>query len=125
MEWLYYFVTPALAQFDDNYPDVSNTGESSCSQIQTFADLLQCGTNAVITPLIYLISAVALLVFLWGVFQYIKEAGNDAKRAEASKMILYGLIGLFVMVSVWGLVYVIKNTFPLKDDYKPSIQLPI
>ena len=29
---------------------------------------------------------------------------------------LYGIIGLFVMVSVWGLVTIVKNTFDLDDN---------
>jgi hypothetical protein len=49
-----------------------------------------------------LIVGLALVAFFWGVGQII-WGGDDAKKAGKIK-IIWGIVGLFVMVSVWGLV---------------------
>lgn len=77
----------------------------------TFAELVDKVIFSVINPLIVLVSSLALLYFLWGVSKYIIHGGNEEKRAEGYQMMIYGIIALFVMVSVWGLVGVLANTF--------------
>lgn len=57
-----------------------------------------------------LLVAVALLYFLWGVKKYVTASETDG-LAEARDMIVHGIILLFVMVSVWGLVNLIIITF--------------
>jgi hypothetical protein len=58
--------------------------------------------------------AVAFIVFIWGIFEYFIAGGaNEEKRKQGKSFILYGLIGFFIMMSVWGLVNVIVNTFGL------------
>ena len=63
-----------------------------------------------IGSLVYLIMAFAVIVFLWNVAQYIRSTDADGKK-EAAQYILWSLVGLFVMVSVWALVSVISTTF--------------
>lgn len=53
----------------------------------------------------------ATLVFLWGIITYITASGDEEKLKGARMYIIWGLIGLFVMVAVWGLVQVLLNTF--------------
>ena len=67
--------------------------------------------NNVLVPLIF---AVAFLVFIWGVFQYFIAKSEEAKE-NGKNLILYGLIGFFVMVSVWGLVNILVGTFSLNN----------
>lgn len=59
----------------------------------------------------YLIIGLATVVFMYGLVTYIYYSDNESKRKESTQYITYGIIGLFVMVSVWGLVYIITNTF--------------
>ena len=71
----------------------------------TFKELINTVfITGIIQPLIALSFGVALLVFLWGVVKYIKNSGDEKTREEAKYYMLYGVVGLFVMVSVWGLV---------------------
>lgn len=51
-----------------------------------------------------LILAAAVIFFLWGVFQFVMAAGDDEARAKGRNHIIWGIIGIAVMVSVWGLV---------------------
>lgn len=65
-----------------------------------------------IEQLIVVIFAASLLMFLWGVFKYtILSQGDEKQTAEAKNVIFYGIIGLFVMASVWGILKIIQNSF--------------
>ncbi len=60
---------------------------------------------------VYALMSFALLVFLYGLTRYMLGAGDDSKREESRTYIIYGIIGLFVMVAMWGLVGVLTSTF--------------
>ena len=75
-----------------------------------FGELVTLIINSILKPLVTLIFGFAFVMFLWGMFQYIRAA-NEGGKEEARNTILYGLIGLFVMVSVWGLVRILTGTF--------------
>ncbi len=64
----------------------------------------------ILNTLVPLLIGIAVVVFLWGVIKYITAGGDEEKRKEARNMMMYGIIGLFVMVAVWGLVAVLGNT---------------
>lgn len=71
-----------------------------------------------IVPLLF---GLATIYFFWGVIKYIRSAG-DPKEAEAGKSIMiYGIIGLAVMASVYGLVNFLTDTVGLDDN---TIDLP-
>ncbi len=72
--------------------------------------------NAVIFPLIALLSAVAFFIFLWGCAQYIMNASNDQGRQQGVKHITYGIIGLVVMLSAFTLLTILATTFGLDDE---------
>lgn len=57
----------------------------------------------------FLITA-ALLFFIYGVVRYL-VAGDPDDKEKAKKVVVRGIIGLFVILSVWGIVGVIQRTF--------------
>ncbi len=57
-----------------------------------------------------LLIGLAVIYFLWGVLKYIM-AGGEGEVAEATQMIIWGLVAIFVMVAVNGLVAVVGGTF--------------
>lgn len=71
--------------------------------------------NAIVNPLIYLMMAVALVSFLWGVAQYVNKGDNEDSRAEGSRHMLWGIVGLFIMFGVFGIIHIILNTFGISD----------
>ena len=77
---------------------------------------------SVLSPVGYLLIALAVVFFLVGIVRFMFSAGDVEKRKEGRTMMIYGIIGLFVMVSVWGLVSLLSNTFDL--DNRPSDDLP-
>lgn len=87
--------------------------------LASFAGFLTSIINGILVPLIF---AVAFLAFIWGVYTYlILGAGNEEKRKEGKNFILYGLIGFFVMISVWGLVSILVNTFGFGNSSRPPL----
>ncbi len=64
--------------------------------------------NNVFVPVLF---AIAFIVFIWGAFQtFILGATNDVAKEKGKDLMLWGLIGFFVMVSVWGLVNILTGT---------------
>ncbi|MEK7610735.1 MAG: hypothetical protein AAB468_03275 [Patescibacteria group bacterium] len=70
-------------------------------------------TDKIIDPLIILLSAVALLYFLWGLLEMIINADNETGRETGRRHMLYGVIGLAVMLSAYGIMNVICDTLSL------------
>jgi hypothetical protein len=67
--------------------------------------------NTVLVPVLL---AIAFIVFIYGVAsKYIFSHGDEGKVSEGHKLILWGLIGFFVIISVWGLVNIVVDTFGL------------
>jgi len=63
----------------------------------------------VIDPIVSLIFAAAILYFVYGVFKYIKGADDGEARATGGKHIIWSVVGIFIMISVWGILYFLKN----------------
>ena len=58
----------------------------------------------IIGLLLPIVVALALLYFFWGLAKFILAAGDETARAEGKSIMIWGIVALFVMVSVWGLV---------------------
>ncbi len=72
--------------------------------------------------LVPLIFALAFIVFLWGVYStFIAGGANEEKRAEGQKLVAYGIIGFFLMVSVWGIVNVLLNSTGFNASSRPTL----
>ncbi len=75
--------------------------------------------TSLLNALIPFIITLAMVYFLWGVSQFILHGGDETKRSEGRQTMIYGIIALFVMVSVWGLVALLTNTFGLQSTVAP------
>ena len=53
---------------------------------------------------------IAVIYFVWGVITFITSSDEEAKKNGRTK-IINGLIGLFVIVSFWGIIGIVQNTF--------------
>ncbi len=77
---------------------------------QTIPSIILTITTILNEAVIPLIIGIAFVIFLWGVYKYIYSASVEAKEG-ARTTIIYGLIGLFVMLAAWGLVNILIDTF--------------
>ena len=80
--------------------------------------LFDCGID-IINHIIPFLIALALVYFIYGVANFVLSAGEPGEQTKAKSMIAYGIIALFVMVSVWGLVNVLRNTFQFSSTTAP------
>jgi len=60
--------------------------------------------------------AAALLFFFWGVANFILKAGDPKAREEGRNRMLWGIIALFVMISVWGIVGFIQENLNIYGE---------
>ena len=77
--------------------------------IQNLSGLVTTLISCFLTPISYLLVSLSIVIFALGVFKFIKAEG-DGKQGGREFM-FFGIIGIFVMVSLWGLVNILQNTF--------------
>ena len=68
-------------------------------------------TQVIINPLILLFFSAGLLVFFWGVIEFLLalNAGGSSSKEDGKKHMLWGLIGMFVMVSAYAIINFIAS----------------
>lgn len=72
-----------------------------------------------LNDILFLMMGVATVMFVFYIIKYFIRP--DAERKEAASYVMYALIGFFVILSFWGIVNVLQNTFDLKnEDNRPS-----
>jgi bacteriorhodopsin len=84
------------------------------AQLNNLNDVTSKAT-AIGTLFIQIIISLTVLYIIYNVFKYL-VAGSPDDRAEGGKSILFGVIALFVMFSIWGFVYLLRNTFKFGND---------
>lgn len=67
----------------------------------------------IVNPIILLLSAVAFVVFVWGLFEFVRNAGDATKRKTGREAIMWGLIGLVIMFGAYGLINIALSSFNL------------
>ncbi len=87
------------------------SGSAETTAVDT---LLQKILTNVVNPVIYLIMALAVVYFVWGVMVFIQNADKAEKRDEGYKHMIFGVIGIFIMVSAKGIINIILSTMGLK-----------
>lgn len=111
----------ASAAVQVNWGLTISIGNNGCgaSTVCQVANTILTLINNVLVPLIF---AISFLVFLYGVFRsYIFSSGDETAVAQGHKLILWGLVGFVVMISLWGIVNVVANTFGLWGYAAPHL----
>ncbi|MBI2056499.1 MAG: hypothetical protein HYT37_03945 [Candidatus Sungbacteria bacterium] len=72
--------------------------------------------NAIIvgllSPAIKFLFVLATVIFLYGVITYVVGSqGSDAKLDKGKKVMQWGIVGMFIMASAWGIVKVLCDFF--------------
>ncbi|TSC61097.1 MAG: Uncharacterized protein G01um101448_872 [Parcubacteria group bacterium Gr01-1014_48] len=78
--------------------------------VGSFADLVNLLVFLFNQAIVVLIG-LGLVYLLFGIAKTIMHADNEQIRSSGRKMMLYGIIALFVIVSMWGLVNILVATF--------------
>ena len=87
----------------------------------TVQDVLH-NVGKVINTATPIVVALALLGFFWGLALYVFGTSNDDKRKKGLSVMVWGVIALFVMLSVFGIVNIIQNTLGVQQG---SVTVPV
>lgn len=74
----------------------------------------------ILTVLLPIVVALALLYFFWGLAKFVLAAGDESAKEEGKTRMIWGLVALFVMVSVWGLVSFIGTQLNIQQGTGPG-----
>jgi uncharacterized membrane protein YidH (DUF202 family) len=77
--------------------------------------LMKSINKVIINPLIVLLFALAMVYFIYGVARYLLSPDNEEIRKTSKDHMLWGIIGMFIMVSVFGILSLIMNTFGIDN----------
>ncbi len=78
-------------------------------------DLLNNIITEIINPAIYLLFGFAMVIFLYGVFQFIYKSDDEEARSAGSQHILWGIVGLAIMVCALAIRRFIASTLGVPD----------
>lgn len=92
-------------------PLVSHAQVGSCGgRIGEFRDLI-CIVVDIISSLIPFLLSLMLLVFFWGLAKFILHADDARARSEGRQIMIWGVVGLFVATSLFGILQYLSSNF--------------
>jgi len=102
---------------------VGTTSGSVCTGGPANADLgsVLCKISQLLNSVVPVLIALGVVYFVWGVITYVISSDEEAKKTGRNR-IIYGIIGLAVIVAMWGLVGILTRTFNV--DNSGVITLP-
>jgi hypothetical protein len=72
----------------------------------------------IVNPIILLLAAAAFVVFLWGIYEFVKGAGDEKARETGRSAIMWGLIGLVIIFGAYGIINIALRTAGLPEIEK-------
>jgi hypothetical protein len=102
----------ALAQ-----TDLGSQSSSTCNLGPNDGTLfgLICRIGNLLNAVVPVLIALGVLYFVWGVISYVIASDEEAKKAGRDR-IIFGIIGLAVIIGLWGLVNLLRRTFGLNNN---------
>ncbi|OHA26853.1 MAG: hypothetical protein A3C06_02310 [Candidatus Taylorbacteria bacterium RIFCSPHIGHO2_02_FULL_46_13] len=64
----------------------------------------------IVNPVISLLIGIAIVVFLWGAVEFVAKADNPEGREVGKRHLVWGIIGLAIIFSVYGILNFIQGT---------------
>jgi len=104
-----YYLTSAVFLL----PVLANAQDTATALAYDFVNTFN---DVILFPTIALLSALAILLFLFGAFQYVVNAADPAARQQGVKHITWSIVGLVVMLSAYTILLLFANTFGLGDE---------
>ncbi len=91
------------------------TGQVSCRGVGLGSiEGIVCKIGDILNIVIPILIVLGVVLFIWGVVMYVISSDEEAKKKGRDRMI-YGIIGLVVIIAIWGLVGVVRNSFGLNS----------
>ena len=80
--------------------------------------------TVIINPLIIMAFAVATLVFIWGLAEFLMRQDNEEARDIGRQHMLWGIVGLVIMFGVFGIMRFLTGAFGLTGPDNQKIDIP-
>lgn len=64
----------------------------------------------ILNPIIGFLFGLALVLFLWGVAEYLWQSDSDSARRDGSMHMIWGILGMFIMFAAFAIIRIIANT---------------
>jgi hypothetical protein len=98
---------------------VLNSSKNVTCSIKTktlngYVDYLGCAVQTAIMPFIL---GIAVLCFVWGVTVMVRDPGSEDAQKKGKVFILWGIIGFFVITSVYALIAIIRRTVGFGSNF--------
>ena len=77
------------------------------------SQILSNFVSYIINPAILVIFTAGFFLFVWGLVQFVMELNKGGEHEEGKQHMLWGIVGMFVMASVYGIIALLDNTFDL------------
>lgn len=85
--------------------------QAPCSLLSgSSSTLCKALVQNLINPALLLLTGVAGLIFFWGVVQFLWNIQKGGDTKDGKMHMLWGVIGLFIMLAAWGILTIIENT---------------
>ncbi len=92
---------------------VNQTGANVTNLLNIFGGLVSASIGILVT--------LALAVFFWGLVKYLFNLGGEKGHEQGKHLMIYGIVALFVMVSVWGLIQFVQSFFGISGAQGGSV----
>lgn len=88
------------------------------AQGTTFRDVATTFIQTVITSLMGLFAAIAIAGFFYGIVIYLlgSRSGDSEKIKKGNSFVIWGLVALFVLSSLWGIIYIVQDFFGVTNS---------
>lgn len=83
------------------------------ASVDTF---IQKAITYVFNPVIYFMVVVAVVYFIYGIFEYIKDGDNSESRVKGQQHMLWSVIGLFIMIGVFFIMKVLLGSVGIDES---------
>ena len=64
----------------------------------------------IVNLLVPLVSTLAIVFFFYGLAKYVLNAGDEEKKAEGKNIMIWGVLAMFVLVTIWGIIGFLQKT---------------
>ncbi len=69
-----------------------------------------------LNALIGMLITAAIVVFFWGLIKYLLHDGSSEDAHKGVYQMIWGVVAIFVMVSIWGLIALLQRTFQVENN---------
>lgn len=71
---------------------------------------------SLVGALVPILITLALVVFFWGLVKYLWGAAGKGNHQKGKDLMKWGLVTLFVMVSVWGIIDLMQSALDINKN---------